>query len=294
MRLEDVGNTIPLAALGADHELVGQIQQLLTTHGYLDPPADGKFGPVSHWALAAFARRNQLSTDDGLTSGLARSLLDTAHQPLPQIKASGVWFDKVLSYMKAKEYWICRHPDAVNICYLEGANADGTLNNNKNNVFNDLRIVFWIAEDGTAKTQMWEGTTEPGLYWTVHPMDPKGAARIAFDQYKAWIVGTHHAGKPSAHEALVQVEPILVYRDLNQDFKRQGDQTYRGLFAINQHWGYDAPKNDLGTTSAGCLVGRTKSGHREFMKIVKSDSRHLASPAYRFVTAVMPGSDVLV
>nr|WP_208246961.1 hypothetical protein [Rhizobium sp. T1473]MCA0804542.1 hypothetical protein [Rhizobium sp. T1473] len=124
-------------------------------------------------------------------------------------------------------------------------------------------------------------------------MNPKGAARIAFNQYKAWVVGTHHPNSASAHEALVQVEPITVCRDLNKDFKRTGDELDTGLFAINQHWGYDAPKDDLGRTSAGCLVGRTKDGHRKFMQLIKADPRYLANHSYRFLTAVMPGDEVL-
>jgi hypothetical protein len=124
-------------------------------------------------------------------------------------------------------------------------------------------------------------------------MNPKGAARIAFNQYKAWAVGTHHPGSPQGHEALVQVEPISVYRDLNKDFRRTSDKLDTGLFAINQHWGYDAPKEDMGRTSAGCLVGRTKDGHRKFMAHIKTDLRYAASRSYRFITTIMPGDEVL-
>lgn len=124
-------------------------------------------------------------------------------------------------------------------------------------------------------------------------MNPLGAARIAFGQYKAWCVGTHHPNAASAHQALVQIEPISVYRDRNKDFKRPGDMVDTGLFAINQHWGYDAPQDDLGRTSAGCLVGRTRDGHRKFMSLVKTDPRYIASRSYRFMTTVLPGDRVL-
>ncbi|NJP21759.1 MAG: hypothetical protein HC763_25245, partial [Hydrococcus sp. CRU_1_1] len=36
-------------------------------------------------------------------------------------------------------------------------------------------------------------------------------------------------------------------------------------------WGYDLPVGNIGSSSAGCLVGRTRKGHREFMSLVKSD-----------------------
>lgn len=91
-------------------------------------------------------------------------------------------------------------------------------------------------------------------------MNRKGAARVAFGQYKAWVRGIHHPGTPQAHEALVQAAPVLVYRDMNQDFRREGAPEF-GLFGINQHWGYDLPKDDLGRSSAGCLW-RDRALHR--------------------------------
>lgn len=292
MLLKDIKTAIPFAQIGGDFALVKDIQSTLTQYGYLDPPVDGKFGPASIWALTEFAYRVGVPTAQGLTVELAAALLEKS-DTLPQIRPSGSWFDKVISYMQAKEYWICRHPEAYNIVYIEGANPDGSLNDDKPNRFNDLRIVFSVSTDGRTVVTSWEGTTEPGLFWTEHPMVPQGAARIAFNQYKAWCVGIHHPNRPTAHEALVQVEPILVFRDLNKDFQRQGDKTEYGLFAINQHWGYNAPKDDLGRTSAGCLVGRTKAGHVEFMSMVKSDPRYVANASYRFMTAVLPGDQVL-
>lgn len=84
---------------------------------------------------------------------------------------------------------------------------DGTPNGNKPNEFNDSRLLIRIDENGAPLIAgAWDGTTEPGRYWTEHPENPKGAARIAFGQYKSRVVGTHHPGKPSAHEALVQAE----------------------------------------------------------------------------------------
>ena len=65
------------------------------------------------------------------------------------------------------------------------------------------------------------------------------------------------------------------------------------IFYTVTRWGYDAPLGDLGTTSAGCLVGRTKNGHRKFMELIKDDPRYNVNNSYRFVTAVMPGDEIL-
>lgn len=288
------GPSLLVTNLSSNRLLAKAIQWRLSELGYLDPPADGMFGPVSAWALSEFCEGNGASLRDGFTRAVAQRLL-TPKALLPDIAPSGTWFDKVIAYMKAKHYFICRHPECKNIVYLEGVDPDGTLNDDVPNRFNDLRVVFTIGVDGRPNLDgsIWEGTTEPGRFWTMNAMSAKGAARIAFNQYKAWVVGTHHPETPAAHEALVQAEPISVYRDLNKDFKRTGDQLDTGLFAINQHWGYDASKDDIGRTSAGCLVGRTRDGHRKFMSFVKDDPRYKANHSYRFVTAVMPGDEVL-
>src|ERR1041385_23703 len=156
-------------------------------------------------------------------------------------------------------------PFEVTIWYVKGMNEDGTLNDDKPNEFNDIRGVF--INDASGKpviTKTWEATVDPSRYWTLHPMAPGGAAQIRMGQYTAWQVGDHHG-----HEALVQTGgPVTVYRDANKDFSRVGDAQNTGYFGINQHWGYDLPKEDLANSSAGCLVGRTKDGHREFMKII--------------------------
>lgn len=286
------GAAIPIARLGGHIRLVEEVQQALSGLGYLDPPADGKWGPVSNWSLDEFCKHNGLSLAAGFTRDIARALIDP-ETTLPDVRPGGDWFDKVTAHMTRSGYWICRHPLCTNTVYLEGVDADGKLNDDRPNMFNDLRIAFSIDATGTPVLKSWEATTEPGTFWTMNPMNSGGAARIAFGQYKSWVVGTHLRGKASAHEGLVQVAEVPVHRDLNRDFMRANDKTDTGLFGINQHWGYDAPKDDLGSTSAGCLVGRTKRGHREFMALLKADPRFLASPAYKFVTAVLPGDEVI-
>jgi hypothetical protein len=286
------GPPLPTAGFGDHVELVKEVQEALSRLGYLDPPADGKWGPTSRWSLSEFCKASALSLTMGFTRDIARALLSSA-KTLPDIKLRGDWFDKVVAYMNRKGYWICRHPLATNVVYLEGLDPDGKVNDNRPNVFNDLRIVFAIDPSGRPALKSWEATTEPGTFWTMNPMNPGGAARIAFDQYKSWVVGTHLPGTASAHEALVQVAEVTVFRDLNKDFKRTGDETDTGLFGINQHWGYDAPKEDIGNTSAGCLVGRTKDGHREFMALLKADPRFVANRGYKFMTCVLPGNEVM-
>lgn len=197
--------------------------------------------------------------------------------------------EKIVGYMEAQKYEIFRKPGEKNIVYIEGVDKNGTINSDKPNHFNDLRLVFAFNHRGDAAIEdAWEGTTEPGYFYTDNPMNSKGAARIAFGQYRAWQVGIHGVSDP--HEALVQVGLVKVHRDWNRDMIRTGDAIDEGYFGINQHWGYSHPVDDIHTASAGCLVGRTRSGHRAFMGLVKTDRRCVADPYFIFTTTVIPGN----
>lgn len=195
---------------------------------------------------------------------------------------------RIVAAMLKRNMYVETDARACNIVYIEGMNADGSANPNTPNQFNDRRLVIKFKDGVPYLAGSWEATTEPSKKWTEQPMNPAGAFRIKFGQYQAWSLGMHHT-----HEALVQVAPITGYRDLNKDYKRDGDKEDTGLFGVNQHWGYDFPTNDMKNSSAGCLVGRTTAGHREFMALVKSDHRFVANRNYRFYTAILPVSEVL-
>jgi hypothetical protein len=297
MRLDDIARadaTVELETLSTDPELTREVQTQLGAAGLLDPPADGRFGPVSRWALREFKRLVREDVTQGIDPKTAAALATAAAWALAPMQTTADLAGRIASCMREHGHWLARHPDAVNIVYVEGMDPDGTLNGNPPNQFNDLRLALRFTRTGRAQIiERWDGTTEPSRFWVEHPMSAAGAARIAFGQYKAWAVGLHHPGTAGAHEALVQVDTVTVWRDLDKNFSRSGDRQDVGSgFSINQHWGYDLPRNDLGRSSAGCLVGRTKTGHRAFMKIVKSDPRYVASNAYRFMTAVLDGKDI--
>lgn len=197
--------------------------------------------------------------------------------------------NKILAAMTVRNYEIARGAGEVNIVYLEGANADGTPNGNTPDQFNDRRIVISHREDGTPYIAgNWDATTEPGRKYTLDPLNPRGAARIAFGQHKAWTVGTHRPSSKSGHEALVQREPVAIYRDLNEDFSRKGDILTMEMAGINQHHGYGYPRTEIHGASAGCLVGRVVEEHRLFMDLCKADPRYRGSMGFLFHTVVMP------
>jgi hypothetical protein len=223
----------------------------------------------------------------------AKRLIEAKLEDIPQqpLKLGNNLASRIIKYMQAMKYQISQGPRQYNIVYIEGMDANGNVNSDSPNYFNDRRIVLQILDGTPAIIGNWEATTEPGYHYTYNPMSEKGAARIKFGQYKAWQVGLH--GNYDTHEALEQVAPITVHRDFNQDLMRTGDKLDTGLFAINQHWGYDLPYNNIDMASAGCLVGRTRQGHREFMKLLKQDLRYQLNNDYTFYTTVMPGDDLV-
>ncbi len=276
--------------LASDRELVRDIQGQLTVAGLLDPKPDGNLGPVTQWALSAFSTKIGTKAEPRFTRETARRLLRDDAADLFSIDSGSDLSSKIVRAMQRRGYWIARHPDCYTIVYVEGMDPDGKPNDDTPNQFNDARLMLQVGGAGKPVIAgAWIATTTASRFWTEHPMNSKGAARIALGQYKSWIVGTHHPGTKGAHEALIQAEDVTVYRDLKKDYGREGPR-YTGLFAINQHWGYDLPRHDLGRSSAGCLVGEMKDGHRDFMKRAKSDPRFLASRAYRFMSAILPVS----
>lgn len=278
-------------AIASDVKLAVQLQINLIRLGFLSPPADGAWGPVSQKSLSRFQAAAKLIPDGVLGKHTAEVLIEAKNDDYrPSLVLKNNLAGKIIRYCQTKSYPFSTHFGEYTIVYVEGMNANGTLNDDRPNFFNDLRIVLSFNNSEPEIDGVWEATTEPGTHYTYHPMNPAGAARIAFGWYKAWRVGTHGNAEP--HEALIQQAPVKVHRDFNKDFKRTGDRTESGLFGINQHWGYDYPANNISYASAGCLVGRTRSGHKKFMEVLKSDNRYLANKSYMFETIVIPGDEL--
>lgn len=258
-----------------------EVQQKLIQWGLLDPPADGIFGSQSGAALS-YARELwglPHETDAG-------TFILSYSEPIP-LRLDNSLASRIIKYMQSAQYHISRGDKHFNIVYLEGADEDGSPNSDIPNQWNDLRLVLEIKRDGVPRiVGAWMATTEPGRKYTESPMNPDGAFRIAFGQYKAWVIGTH-----KDHEALIQAGEITGFRDANKDYKRTGDRRVTGSdFGVDQHWGYNMTLVE--GASAGCLVGQSKDGHREFMATIKTDRRYLLNPNYVFLTTVIAGDDL--
>lgn len=277
---------------GIDPTDIRQLQERLSAAGLYDRAAiDGRSGPFTEWALNEFKKIAGTQGEAGLGPETAGSL-ENAENTLA-LEPGDDLAGRIVQAMQRAGHWICRHEQCLNIVYVEGMDREGEENENIPNQFNDTRFLIGISDGVPTVVAAWEGSTEPGRLFTEHPLDDareKGAARVQFGQYYAWTLGFHHSD-PN-HEALVQVGDITVCRDLNKDYQRNGDRVETGVFGINQHWGYDLPFTDMQNSGAGCLIGRTKAGHRQFMSQIKQDARYVASHGYRFTTTILPASAV--
>ena len=280
-------SAVPLALLGADAELAGDVQAQLSQAGLLEPPADRLFGPVSHWALGEFLRHWGLAGTQVLDLQVASALLqaDTAFTMVPGEDFAG----DVVRAMEAAGHWTCRHPKALNIVYVEDMGLDGLPNAEAGGMFNDARLLVRVGEGGRPEIAgAWECSTDPSRFCAQDlPAGHTGLARIAYGQFKAWSVGLHQGTTP--HEALVQTDRLAVHRD----HRMAGDLVCTGMFGIDQHWACERAAGDAGPPGAGGLVGRSRSGHREFMAMLRGDPRYAASRSYRFLTTILPAQAVL-
>lgn len=297
MKLQQIianGLSIHLSDLALDPVLAGEIQTRLIQLGCLDAPADGDFGPVSKLVLHRYAQQAGISFNERIEADLAQSLLNFTPDSFLPLTLGNDFASRVVKYMQLRNFWLAKLPDFLNIIYVEGADADGQPNADTFNKFNDRRLVISIVNGKPTLLLNVLATTEPGRFYTEHPENSLGAARIVFGQYKAWRVGIHKAGTPLAHEALVQVAALSVCRDLNKDGKRTGDRVFLGAgFGINQHSGHNASANDIGKASAGCLVGRATAEHQQFMKLVKTDPRFTeGTMGYTYVSTIIAGDDL--
>jgi peptidoglycan hydrolase-like protein with peptidoglycan-binding domain len=162
-------------AIANKPDLARDIQAGLTRLGLLDGPPDGKFGPVSNWALDAFLAA-RAPTATAIDAAVARELLNGAPWPF---KPGTDYAGRVARRMKDLGHFISRYPDCVNIVYIEGVFPDGTPSGNKPNRFDDTRMILPIRADGVPEAETWEATTEPGRAVTINPLCSLGAARRA-------------------------------------------------------------------------------------------------------------------
>jgi len=148
-----------------------------------------------------------------------------------------------------------------------------TAGNHLTDQFDDMLCCIY-KENGQWVGKYWPITTDPGKYYletASEDFQASGTAILAPGQYRsAYQIGPHGSTK---YNALVQVKPVVVYRDANRDLEYDHVNAETGLFGINIHANNTSPYtenwegNKVGKWSAGCQVFKRTADFREFMYI---------------------------
>lgn len=144
---------------------------------------------------------------------------------------------------------------------------NGRLATNK---FDD-RLYILYMEGGVWKQYEAPFTTKPGKGPMLNPANPKGVAILVPGQYRgAYKIGKHKG----LHDALVQVRPVTVYRDLTRDMELSYVNPETGYFGINIHWSsttHDSVQVD--NWSEGCQVGTGAENYKQFIALLQKSCR---------------------
>lgn len=210
---------------------------------------------------------------------------DLGHRVMRTVQALDLseypWWDK------SAPVWPANEGELLTVS-IEGMDPDGTPNQNRNNAFDDIKMV--LDRTGKIVGGPWEATTAPGRYWTQHPMASGGAFIISKGPQMCWTPGPYHD-----LEVWRQAEDSSIYgtRDPDATFQRQGPPVRHGNIGIHHHNGYDLPRDNISNAAAGCQVIRLRSDQAVFMRITKTDPRRLADPeGFRLAAVVLGAGDL--
>lgn len=242
---------------------------------------------------AVAAAINLIATDNPQP----RAMLGTDSATAQQAQVPGspsVVGRRIIATMQAKGYAI---DPVLNIVAVSGMNLDGTTNNNRLGLWND--VILAVKPNGEVM-HIARGTTEPDPHFVQNPLDRKGAAFLAFGQYRdAYQIGTHSglSGTDNAHEALIQIAPIMVNRDSNGNGVRDAGDTVlsQGPKDAGLNWhsaSPDSPLPAISRYSAGCIVTNDPREFRRFLQVIKSHPGYQQNRLYRYTVTLLDGREV--
>lgn len=175
-------------------------------------------------------------------------------------KKAGTFEEKVLACIREREFPM----KGMCVVGLEGISINGKKNDDAPDRWNDS-ISVW--QDGKMLA-IYEGTTEPGRYYTaVRLLNRNGAARYDVGYHpRQWVFGLHR-GKP----ALVQRDTARIIRDRNKNYSRDDVKTVERGNGLNLHAG--GPGLSIGRWSAGCVVVKSPREFKKLYDLLKSSGQ---------------------
>jgi peptidoglycan hydrolase-like protein with peptidoglycan-binding domain len=257
-----------------------ELQTLLSHRGlYPKNRIDGIYGPMTQGGWNTFKESIYQKSPELIGAGSIAKLLKT-----PKLPSTNSLIDRAFRCCVERGYTLDQRPGAINIIGIEGVNLNGTPNNDAPDRWNDLvGIMQFDAPNQPKWSCLYVGTTEPGRYYTLNPLNRGGAARLQLGQHKQlWAVGQHRG-----YEAMQQVGVATLVRDSNHNFLRDDRVTREAGNGINLHTtkttGWRGAYNTfISTWSAGCVLIRDPNEFLSFMRLVKASTQYKSSRAARF------------
>lgn len=136
--------------------------------------------------------------------------------------------------------------------------------NQVTNSFDDLLVLIYKTPTGLWARQIYNITTDPGLYYMKNPYTDKGTAILVPGQYRGVYKIDKHRGK---YLALCQRnKPLKVWRDNNKDaiYDWNPATLDEGMFGINIHKAGKLSTR-VNNWSAGCQVFASDEDFKRFM-----------------------------
>jgi len=173
--------------------------------------------------------------------------------------------DRMFAIAKDNNYKVFKEPFELNLWGVRAGDQEVRT-------FNDQLFIFYNNGNGNWFTKQFDITTDPSDLYLLKPINPQGTAIVKSGQYiDLWNFGFHKGRQD--HPALIQVNPIKVYRDNNLDDKKDFNESSveEGLFGINMHrasqWGITKL---VGLYGAGCQVHEDCNKYTDvFIPLVK-------------------------
>lgn len=180
-------------------------------------------------------------------------------------------FEKILkcdfeALAKSKGYAYFTKGD-YNVNLIGVRSKESVLQENK---FDDAIALIYSVGPMNHR-DVYRATTDPGLSYMKNPIIVKGCAIVVPGQYRKLFKLGKHQGK---YEALVQANPIKVYRDDNRDsvLDFNPDKIEEGMFGINLHKA-GTSSNLIDKWSAGCQVFKVSQDFAKALAIIKKSIR---------------------
>lgn len=208
---------------------------------------------------------------------------ETALRSVPNRK-HGDLADRVYQCCKDRDFPLSKGLGEVNIIGIEGIDLNGTFNPDTPDRWNDLVGLLTFENGYPVWKCLYVGTTEPGKYYILNPMNILGGARLDTGYHSAiWQVGKHRG-----YTALQQTGVARLVRDANRNNRRDDKITSERWKGINLHttkttgWRGSYNQNSIGKWSAGCTVIQKPEEFQSFMKAIMQSSQYRRNSAHMF------------